>query len=77
MPAYHAVFFHLIHHHAIFLPLKRCLGLKVFGLAASIVPLSFPQNVVWDRLEDEQERMVQLGSHHINYKPGREPAYPD
>lgn len=58
MPAYHAVFFHLIHHHAIFLPLKRCPGLKVFGLAARFVPQSFPQNVVWDRLEDEQERMV-------------------
>lgn len=53
MPAYHAVFFHLIHHHAIFLPLKRCPGLKVFGLAARFVPQSFPQNVVWDRLEDE------------------------
>lgn len=77
MPAYHAVFFHLIHHHAIFLPLKLCPGLKAFGLAARIVRQSFPQDVVWDRLEDEQERMVQLGSHQIDHQPGREPAYPD
>ena len=45
-------------HHAIFLPLIRCPGLKTFGLAARIVRQSFPQDVVWDRSEDEQERMV-------------------